>query len=72
MVVALVPAYNAEKNLDQVLSRMPNIVKKVIVLDDGSTDNTAGIARKWNNVELIKHEKNQGYGAAQKTLMKKF
>lgn len=45
-------------------------VDKVIVCDDGSTDNTSRVAEE-NGAEVIKHERNYGYGAALITLFDK-
>lgn len=67
------PAYNEEKNILISLDRAWHFAKKrdynyeIIVVDDGSRDQTAKIvqdeARKNQNIKLIKHSKNQGYGA---------
>jgi len=66
-VCIVIPAYNAETTLEQVFSRIPDgEYHRIIVVDDGSTDHTADIARK-HGVELLRHEYNRGYGAAQKT-----
>ncbi len=66
-IFAVVPAYNAGKTLDKTLAAIPyDIVDTVIVVDDGSSDTTPDIARR-SQVELLRHETNQGYGAAQKT-----
>jgi glycosyltransferase involved in cell wall biosynthesis len=40
---------------------------EVIVVDDGSTDGTAGIVRSFPEVRLVQHPQNRGYGAALKT-----
>jgi len=68
-IAIIIPAYNEEKNIGSVLKNIPiNISNKleVIVVDDGSNDNTAEIARNYN-AKVIKHEKNQGNGAATRT-----
>jgi glycosyltransferase involved in cell wall biosynthesis len=45
-VFALVPAYNEEKKIGQVVARTPReVVDCLLVVDDGSTDATAGVAR---------------------------
>lgn len=71
------PAYNEEKNIKETVTKalviLPQICDKfeVIVVDDGSTDNTANIvkdiAAKNSHVRLISHGVNKGYGAGLKT-----
>lgn len=66
-ICIVIPAYNAESTLGEVFSRIPGVeYHRVIVVDDGSSDGTAAVARK-HEVELIRHEHNRGYGRAQKT-----
>jgi len=68
-VVVVMPAYNAEDTLrrthDEVMAQ--GIVDLVIVVDDASNDRTAAIAQRLANTRLIVHDRNQGYGANQKT-----
>jgi glycosyltransferase involved in cell wall biosynthesis len=64
----IVPAFNEEATLDEVLERVHALPfdKQVIVVDDGSTDRTAEIASRWaeqNGVVLVS-QPNQGKGAA--------
>ena len=63
------PAYNAahtlRKTWDEVMAQ--EIVDLVIVVDDGSCDETVFIAKKLPNTLLHVHEKNLGYGGNQKT-----
>ena len=70
MKLACIPAFNAESTIGQVVKDCLVHVDSVIVCDDGSTDNTAEIAEK-NGAEVVKHEKNYGYGAALITLFDK-
>lgn len=66
-IVVFIPAFNTEKTIQKTLDAIPRgIVDQVIVVDDGSKDKTVEIAKK-NNVNLISHSRNRGYGAAQKT-----
>ncbi|MBC8274118.1 MAG: glycosyltransferase family 2 protein [Chloroflexi bacterium] len=70
-ICIVIPAYNAGNTLGQVFSRIPRgDYHRIIVVDDGSLDNTAEVARK-HEVELIQHEQNRGYGGAQKTGFKR-
>ncbi len=65
-VAALIPAYFKEAHIEGVARRTLAQLDHVLVLDDGSTDRTAEEARKAG-AEVIRHEKNQGKGAAIKT-----
>lgn len=61
----IIPAYNAASTLNLLLARLMEFAPKhdIIVIDDGSTDNTAEAA-KLSGVELIIHQHNKGKGAA--------
>jgi glycosyltransferase involved in cell wall biosynthesis len=66
-VVVVMPAYNAAKTLHMTYSALPrDVVDLVILVDDGSKDETARIAKELG-LELFVHDKNYGYGANQKT-----
>ena len=66
-VVVVMPAYNAARTLRMTYAALPhNLVHSVIVVDDGSTDQTREIARELG-LELFVHNRNYGYGANQKT-----
>jgi len=67
-IIVVLPAYNAEKTLEQTYSEIPfDIADEVILVDDSSLDNTIEIAKKLNIQHIIKHDKNRGYGGNQKT-----
>jgi len=66
----LIPAYNEAKSIGSVLDTLTTLKKdnwEIIVIDDGSEDDTANIVASYEKITLIKHEKNKGYGAALKT-----
>src|SRR5436309_5142823 len=66
-VIAVMPAYNAEKTLAATLADMPpGCVDEVILVDDGSKDRTVEIARAMG-LTVIVHPENRGYGGNQKT-----
>jgi glycosyltransferase involved in cell wall biosynthesis len=66
-VVVVMPAYNAAKTLHMTYSDLPrDMVDLIILVDDGSKDETAAIARDLG-LELFVHNRNYGYGANQKT-----
>jgi glycosyltransferase involved in cell wall biosynthesis len=66
-IIAVLPAYNAEKTLAATLADMPNgSVDEIILVDDGSKDRTVEIAREIG-LTVIAHPQNRGYGGNQKT-----
>jgi glycosyltransferase involved in cell wall biosynthesis len=67
--VAIIPAYNEESSIASVIVQTKQYVDEVIVCDDGSTDMTSTIAESLG-VRVVRHAKNQGKGAAFRTLAK--
>ena len=66
-VVVVMPAYNAARTLHMTYADLPHdMVDRVILVDDASSDETAKIARELG-LELFVHDRNYGYGANQKT-----
>jgi glycosyltransferase involved in cell wall biosynthesis len=66
-VIAVMPAYNAERTLAATLADVPpGSVDEVILVDDGSKDRTVEIARAMGLTVLV-HPENRGYGGNQKT-----
>ena len=64
----VMPAYNAEKTLEQTYPELPmDIVDEVILTDDCSSDDTVQKAREIGIREVIRHERNKGYGGNQKS-----
>lgn len=65
-VAVVVPAYNEERHIGQVVTTMPDYVDHVIVIDDASTDATSATARATGDprLQLIVHESNTGVGGA--------
>lgn len=63
MCIAIIPAFNESSTIADVLARARNFVDEIIVIDDGSTDKTAQIARA-SGATVVKHMINRGLGAA--------
>jgi dolichol-phosphate mannosyltransferase len=67
-VAAVVPAYNVARELGDVLRQMPPLFRTIIVVDDGSRDDTAAVVERWAQIDprivLLRHAANQGVGAA--------
>lgn len=62
----IIPAYNEEERLGGVLEKIKKHCSNIIVIDDGSSDNTFKIAKKHKTIAL-RHRVNLGKGAALKT-----
>lgn len=62
----LVPAFNEERLILRTLASMPPLVDRILVIDDGSKDNTAALAEGTGDprVEVIRHGRNRGLGQA--------
>ncbi|WP_058485114.1 glycosyltransferase family 2 protein [Defluviitalea phaphyphila] len=77
-IIIGLPAYNEEKALPQLLEKIKNVKRtityplEIIIINDGSTDNTRKILEeyqsKYSYIKVINHNKNKGLGAAIKTL----
>jgi len=65
--IVCIPAYNEEAKINDVVKKALLYVDKVVVCDDGSSDNTATVAKKAGAI-VVSHKTNQGYGAAISTL----
>lgn len=66
-VIIVMPAYNAAKTVKSTYAEIPQRFRKdIILVDDGSTDNTIEIARKLG-IRVFAHTRNLGYGGNQKT-----
>ena len=66
-VFIVLPAYNSAKTLSRTLDEIPyEFRKNIILVDDGSTDNTVELAHQAG-LTVFTHTKNLGYGGNQKT-----
>ena len=68
-IVVVMPAYNAAQTLRRTYEevREQELVDEIILVDDGSRDETVAIARKLEGVTVHVHPQNRGYGGNQKT-----
>jgi len=73
-VSIIVKAYNEQKNIGRVLDVLRDIkwIDEIIVVDDGSTDDTAEVVNAYQSskIRLVQHQANQGMGAAMATGIK--
>lgn len=67
IVVVVMPAYNAEKTLQDSYKEIPKDIRRhIILVDDSSQDKTVIVARKLG-ITVFTHSQNLGYGGNQKT-----
>jgi glycosyltransferase involved in cell wall biosynthesis len=66
-ICVVMPGYNAESTVKKTYDEIPrDIVDDIILVDDGSKDKTAEVARALG-IHTVVHPKNRGYGGNQKT-----
>ncbi|MCX7917782.1 MAG: glycosyltransferase family 2 protein [bacterium] len=65
-ILVIIPVYNEEKTIGNVLKELKKYFKNILVINDGSNDKTKEIVEK-ENVLIISHETNKGKGEALKT-----
>ena len=65
-----IPAYNEEKNIAVIITKLKKITDSIIVCDDGSSDMTAEISKNLG-ATVISHKKNMGYGVAINSIFQK-
>ena len=65
-----IPAFNEEKNIAKIITKLNKFYDSIIVCDDGSSDLTYDISKNLGAI-VVKHEKNMGYGAAIHSIFKK-
>jgi len=57
-----IPVFNEESYLDRVVEEAQGFSRNILVVDDGSTDNTPHLLRRHGGIEIITHAENRGYG----------
>lgn len=66
-IFVVIPAYNEEKRIGQVLDELSILPYKIVVVDDASHDNTSKIVATYPEVTLLRHKINRDQGAALRT-----
>lgn len=69
IITIIIPAYQAEKTIADVIGEIPKWISYIIVIDDSSSDHTQEIVKMINNEKIIclRHKQNRGVGGAMKT-----
>jgi glycosyltransferase involved in cell wall biosynthesis len=66
-VLTALPVYNEQDHLVAVLPEVRRFSQDVLVVDDGSTDRTPHLLAEMDGIWVLRHPRNQGYGAALRT-----
>jgi dolichol-phosphate mannosyltransferase len=63
-VLTAIPVYNEAAHIEPVLHEVMRHADSILVVDDGSTDQTPERLKRFPEIEVIRHDRNRGYGAA--------
>ena len=63
-ILTAIPVYNEERHLENVLREVRRYTPNILVVNDGSTDGTPGLLARQENIRVVTHPRNRGYGAA--------
>jgi glycosyltransferase involved in cell wall biosynthesis len=66
-ILTALPVHNEEAHIEPVLTEVERYAADILVVDDGSTDQTHALLARFPRVTVIRHERNQGYGASLRT-----
>jgi glycosyltransferase involved in cell wall biosynthesis len=61
VIKVIIPAYNEQNSIAKVIAEIPSVVSEIIVVNNNSTDNTVGVAKKAGATVLTETKKGYGY-----------
>ena len=70
-ICVIIPTFNNETTVVDVVKKVRDICQDVIVVNDGSTNNTKKLLEECNDITLVSYDKNRGKGYALKTGFRK-
>lgn len=68
-ILLAIPVFNEQKHIESVIGEVARCARDILVIDDGSTDKTPMLLAQ-QNVEVIRHAENRGYGHAIRTMLR--
>jgi dolichol-phosphate mannosyltransferase len=63
-ILTAIPVYNEERHVERVLEEVRRYAADILVINDGSTDQTAELLARVEGIRVVTHSQNRGYGAA--------
>ena len=63
-LLTAIPVYNEERHLEQVLQEVRRYSRRIVVVNDGSSDGTGELLSSQQDLAVVTHAHNRGYGAA--------
>ena len=63
-LLTAIPVFNEARHLQAVLQEVRRYSEQILIVNDGSTDDTAALLAQYPDLHVVTHEKNRGYGAA--------
>ena len=66
-ILTALPVFNEESHVVDVIAEVKKYSKEILVVDDGSSDRTSELLKSIRDIYVVRHQQNQGYGAALRT-----
>ena len=66
-VLTALPVFNEERHVVEVIEEVRKYAEEILIVDDGSNDRTPELLKTLPGIHVVRHQQNQGYGAALRT-----